>query len=84
MREQIYDRAAHNSNYCSVCARDAHGHIARSSTARKTFMTETGYPHGRPGYVVDHVTALKHGGHDVPSNMQWQTKSDARAKDRWE
>jgi hypothetical protein len=37
-----------------------------------------------PGYVVDHVKALKHGGADVPSNMQWQTIEAAKAKDRWE
>jgi hypothetical protein len=47
-------------------------------------MKETGYPHGRPGYVIDHIQALKHGGADKPSNMQWQTKEEAKAKDRWE
>jgi len=36
------------------------------------------------GYVVDHVMPLKRGGADAPSNMQWQTKADAKAKDRWE
>jgi 2',3'-cyclic-nucleotide 2'-phosphodiesterase (5'-nucleotidase family) len=44
----------------------------------------TGYPHGRPGYVVDHIVALKHGGADAPSNMQWQTVEEAKAKDKWE
>jgi hypothetical protein len=38
----------------------------------------------RPGYVVEHVQALKHGGADSPSNMQWQTKEAAKAKDKWE
>jgi hypothetical protein len=37
-----------------------------------------------PGYAVDHVQALKQGGVDSPSNMQWQTKADAKAKDKWE
>ncbi len=37
-----------------------------------------------PGYIVDHVKPLCHGGADRPSNMQWQTKADAKAKDRWE
>jgi hypothetical protein len=30
------------------------------------------------------VKALKHGGADTPSNMQWQTKEAATAKDKWE
>lgn len=45
----------------------------------------TGKTHGAcPGYVVDHVQALKHGGRDDPSNMQWQSKAAAKAKDKWE
>jgi len=36
------------------------------------------------GYVIDHINPLKRGGSDVPSNMQWQTKEAAEAKDRWE
>jgi hypothetical protein len=30
------------------------------------------------------VKALKHGGADDPSNMQWQTTAEAKAKDKWE
>jgi hypothetical protein len=37
-----------------------------------------------PGYVIDHIIALKRGGDDLPSNMQWQTIAEARIKDRWE
>jgi hypothetical protein len=37
-----------------------------------------------PGYVVDHVTPLKRNGADRPSNMQWQTVAEAKAKDKWE
>jgi hypothetical protein len=33
---------------------------------------------------VDHVAPLKRGGADDPSNMQWQTIEDAKAKDRSE
>ncbi|HET7815072.1 MAG TPA: HNH endonuclease signature motif containing protein [Candidatus Baltobacteraceae bacterium] len=44
----------------------------------------TGFPHGRPGYVIDHVIPLACGGADAPANMQWQTKADAKAKDKWE
>jgi hypothetical protein len=37
-----------------------------------------------PGYVIDHVKPLACGGADRPDNMQWQTRGDAAAKDRWE
>lgn len=37
-----------------------------------------------PGYVIDHVVPLACGGRDAPDNMQWQTVTDAKAKDRWE
>ena len=47
-------------------------------------MKESGYPKGRPGYVVDHIVPLSKGGRDVPSNMQWQTVQDAKAKDKVE
>jgi hypothetical protein len=33
---------------------------------------------------VDHIKPLACGGEDHPSNMQWQTERDARAKDKWE
>src|SRR5437870_5252678 len=67
-----------------------HGRIERSAAARDAFMRSHPCPStgGRsgacPGYVVDHVIALKHGGADAPSNMEWQTIEAAKAKDRWE
>ncbi len=70
--------------------RDARGHIQRSEDARRLFMhshpcPSTGLTYGPcPGYVVDHIRALKHGGADAPSNMQWQTVGEAKAKDKWE
>lgn len=64
--------------------RDSYGRIKRSSTAKERFMRQTGYPHGCPGYVVDHIIPLSKGGRDDPSNMQWQTKAEAKAKDKWE
>jgi len=64
--------------------RDSHGRIKRNESAKHEFMRMTGYPHGRPGYVVDHITPLKRGGCDCPSNMQWQTIQEAKAKDKWE
>ncbi len=71
-------------NTASGTQRDSHGKLKRSSSARHEFMKETGYPHGRPGYVIDHIVPLSKGGADDPSNMQWQTKADAKAKDKWE
>ncbi|GAC1614287.1 MAG: hypothetical protein NVS4B3_28640 [Gemmatimonadaceae bacterium] len=63
---------------------DAHGKVKRSGDARFAFERQTGYPHGRPGYVIDHIVPLATGGADSPGNMQWQTKADALAKDRTE
>lgn len=64
--------------------RDRHGRIVRSEASKEAFMRETGFPHGRHGYVVDHIVPLACGGADLPSNMQWQTKAEAKAKDKWE
>lgn len=36
------------------------------------------------GWVIDHIKPLACGGADAPSNMQWQTVADAKAKDKWE
>ncbi len=58
--------------------------VYRSSAARRAFMQRSGYPDGRPGYVVDHVTPLCAGGADDPSNMQWQEAGQAKEKDKWE
>ena len=65
-------------------ARNSHGRVARGEKATAAFKKRSGYPHGRPGYVIDHVVPLSRGGSDSPGNMQWQTKADAKAKDRWE
>jgi hypothetical protein len=64
----------------ATAGRDAHGRIKRSAEAKAAFMRQTDYPHGRPGYVVDHVVPLACGGPDAPSNMQWQTIEAAKAK----
>ncbi len=74
----------HKSNYAVGVQRDSKGRIKRSEKAKRAFEKQTGYPHGRKGYVVDHVVPLKRGGADTPSNMQWQTKEEAKQKDKWE
>jgi hypothetical protein len=65
-------------------ARDSKGRFIRSDAAKSTFLKQTGYPKGRPGYVVDHIVPLACGGADTPSNMQWQTVAAAKAKDKTE
>lgn len=64
--------------------------VRRSTAARNAFRRShpcpaTGDTTGPcKGCVVDHVIALRCGGRDDPSNMQWQTTADAKAKDRIE
>src|SRR5579862_9080563 len=77
-------RTPRTKSYSSAAQRDSRGRIKRSAAAKDQFMRETGYPHGRKGYVVDHINPLACGGADAPSNMQWQTKADAKAKDKTE
>jgi hypothetical protein len=68
----------------------AEAKIHRSSHARSEFKHMQPCPaNGRtsgacPGYVIDHIKPLACGGPDEPGNMQWQTKENAKAKDRWE
>lgn len=56
----------------------------RGDKARIEFMKKTGYPKGRKGWVVDHIFPLCKGGPDTVENMQWQTKEDAKKKDKTE
>jgi hypothetical protein len=77
-----------------TCERDArldpNGEVRRCRAARDAFERENPCPSTWltrgpcPGYVVDHIVPLKRGGADDPSNMQWQSTADARAKDKVE
>jgi hypothetical protein len=70
--------------------RDKHGKIKRSSSAKAAFERQSPCPStGKisgscKGYVVDHIKPLECGGADAPSNMQWQTVADGKAKDKTE
>jgi hypothetical protein len=65
-------------------ARDGRGRITRSQSAKRAFERRTGFQNGRSGYVVDHIKPLACGGADAPSNMQWQSVTAAKAKDKVE
>lgn len=62
----------------------------RSYKAKKAFKITHACPAtGRykgscPNYIIDHIKPLACDGLDNPDNMQWQTKADAKAKDKWE
>jgi 5-methylcytosine-specific restriction endonuclease McrA len=80
----------HSSRRAKGVARDKHGRIKRSAASVNHFKKShpcpsTGRSSGScPGYIVDHIKPLKRGGADSSSNMQWQTKEEAKAKDKWE
>jgi hypothetical protein len=85
------DRGHHAKKHTATdVLRDDRGRIKRSTSAKREFQREhacpsTGKTSGScPGYVIDHVQALCKGGADAPSNMQWQTIAEGKAKDRVE
>jgi hypothetical protein len=67
-----------------------HGRPHRSQAAVNAFKREnpcpsTGTTRGKcPNYVVDHKEPLCAGGADHKSNMQWQSISAAKDKDKQE
>jgi hypothetical protein len=64
--------SGHTSRYCQTCQRTSSGRIRRSASARRAFKEShpcpaTGSSAGAcPGFVIDHIKALKHGGSDTP------------------
>ena len=74
-----------------VLKRSTNGKIARSTAAVNAFKRANACPAtGKastascPGFIVDHIVPLCACGEDKPSNMQWQTLADSKAKDRLE
>ncbi len=73
-----------------LTATHAEARNKRSQSAKVEFKQQhpcpvTGSPKGPcKGYVIDHIVPIACHGADAPSNMQWQTVADAKAKDKWE
>jgi len=71
-RVRWYSRHSHSSTHRSQYERSAAdsyrsprwNHEHRSFEAKLEFWRMTGYPRGRPGYVVDHIIPLACGGAD--------------------
>ena len=64
---------SHKSSYATGVKRNSSGKIARSAKAKNDFMRQSGFPKGRPGYVVDHIVPLKRGGAEP-----WQKSAPSR------
>lgn len=66
-------------------AREQRSQAAKNAFKKQQPCPANGANHGPcPGYVIDHVIPLACGGLDDPSNMQWQTEWEGKAKDKWE
>lgn len=63
---------------------------ARSKKVLRAFVNQQACPatglHRLPckGYVIDHIKPLACGGADAVENLQWQTREEAKAKDKRE
>ena len=63
----------------------ANATTCRSESVKHHFDVINGFPHGRKGFVVDHICELSAcGGIDSVTNMQYQTIAEGKAKDKWE
>ena len=75
---------------CSVAPTTAYARQERSQAAKDDFKyshpcPSNGNNHGPcQGFVIDHITPLACSGNDAPSNMQWQSVAEGKAKDKWE
>lgn len=76
-------RGAARAADTTIC-RTKTGRICRSTTELARFKRLTGFPKGRPGWVIDHMHPLECGGVDSVWNMQWQPLAESRVKDKIE
>ena len=73
-----------------VAGRDDAGKIKRSAAVKYEFKKSnpcpaTGRPRGAcPGYEIDHIVPLLHGGADATDNMQWLTVPEHKNKTKLE
>lgn len=56
----------------------------RRTAVLTEFKKITGYPNGRPGFRIDHISPLCACGDDAVYNLQWQTLAASLEKDRFE
>ena len=56
------------------------GKIFQASSEKAKFKKQSGFPHGRRGYVIDYIVPPKHGGAVKAYNMQWLPKSESKMK----
>ena len=90
----LHPKPTHVTNSHKVSKHHATDHSSlknvRNASAKRNFQASnpcpaTGKTTGScKGYVIDHKTPLACGGADSPENMQWQTSSEAKLKDRME
>ena len=76
--------------FLTVTSFNASAEYHRSQKAKTIFKYShpcpaTGRTKGScPDYIIDHIKPLACGGADEATNMQWQTKVEAKIKDKWE
>lgn len=77
-------------SFCgSLDAKEPRSYLAKAEFMRHNPCPSTGkgkvkVRYGCKGYVIDHIDPLACGGEDKAYNIQWQTKADAKLKDKWE
>jgi hypothetical protein len=72
---------------CSLHAKEIRSYHEKAEFMRHHPCPSTGkvkVRYGCKGYIIDHINPLACGGEDKAYNMQWQTKNEAKLKDKWE